>query len=169
MQGWLLALSSSGLAISAHGAAGGGLPDTLLILPLTALIAWGGAALADRLIRPIVLVPVLAVIQLGLHLLLAQNVHTHTAPAAGSGAAMLAGHAMATVLTAALLARASAPLALISSAIDWLRGPLLLPRPTPIRIPVALGVLSAVPVRPGPLLEIHLRRAQARRGPPARS
>lgn len=165
--GALLALSSTGLAISAHNAAGGGLPDTVLVLPLTALVAWGGAALADRLRRLVVLVPALGLIQLALHLLLAQGVHTHSAAPSADGAAMLAGHAVATVLTAALLARASAPLALISSAIDWLRDQFAAPRPAAIPERVPAGVASPGPVRPGPLLEVYLRRVHARRGPPA--
>jgi hypothetical protein len=172
MHGWLLAISSTGLAVSAHGVAGGGFPDAMLVLPLTALIAWGGAAMADRLRRTIVLVPALGLLQLLLHLLLAQNVHTHSAAepfGSPDGAAMLAGHAVATVLTAVLLARASAPLALISSAIDRLRDRLRLPAPTPVPAAVGPGVLSPIPARPGSLLEIHLRRVHARRGPPPRS
>src|SRR5690349_14691165 len=105
-------MSSTGLAVTAHGWAGGILPDTLLIVPVTVLIAWAGTALAHRLCRVTVLVPVLGTLQLGLHLLLGQSVHAHTgiAMAAPDGAAMLAGHALATVLTAALLAMAAGPL-----------------------------------------------------------
>ncbi|HEU5473177.1 MAG TPA: hypothetical protein VFV67_21240 [Actinophytocola sp.] len=169
--GWLLALSSTGLAITAHGWAGGGIPGSLLIVPVTVLIAWSAGVLADRLRRMAVLVPVLGVLQLGLHLLLGQSAHAHTgiAPAAPNGAAMLAGHAVATLLAAALLARAAGPLALITSAIDWLRGQLVPLRRPPVPAPTTIGPTAMVPARPGPLLEVLLRRVRARRGPPVHS
>jgi hypothetical protein len=175
LSGALLALSSTALAIAAHGWAGGGSPDIALVLPVAAVIAWGGTALAGRLRRVPVLVAVLGLLQGGLHLLLSQSAvaHAHhgsTAPAV-NGWLMLAGHALATVLTAALLARAAGLLAAVSSAIDWLRAQLLVPQPirvTESRRRVGEGV-SALPVRPGPLLEVQLRRVRARRGPPTHS
>jgi hypothetical protein len=76
---------------------------------------------------------------------------------------MLAGHALATVLVALLLARATTGLALFSAALGWLRAQLWL---APVPALAGLGTVSATPTRPGQLLEIVLRRVQARRGPP---
>jgi hypothetical protein len=171
--GWLLALSSTGLAVTAHGVAGGGLPDTALLLPLTALIAWGATALAGRLRGVPALFGTLAVVQLGLHLLLSQSGYAHPShppgPGPVNGAAMLAGHALAILVTAVLLSRACAGLAAVTSAIARLFGRLRVPRLPFATGPAAIGRTSAVPARPGPLLEIQLRRVCARRGPPVRS
>ena len=77
--GALLAVSSTGLAITAHGLAGGGFPDTALVIPITALIAWAGTALAGRLRGPVALLTVVAAIQLGIHQLLTQSAYAHGA------------------------------------------------------------------------------------------
>ncbi|MFL6142707.1 MAG: hypothetical protein ACJ72N_12675 [Labedaea sp.] len=171
--GWLLAMSSTGLAVTAHGVAGGGLPDTALLLPLTALIAWGAGALAGRLRGVLPLLGALAVVQLGLHLLLSQGGYAHAGhppgPGPASGVAMLAGHALAILLTAVLLSRAAAGLAAVSSAIARLFGRLRAPRLPLAGAAVAIGRTRAAPARPGVLLEIQLRRVRARRGPPVRS
>ena len=47
-RGWLLAVCSAALAIAAHGTAGGELSDSALTVLLTAVLAWGGTALARR-------------------------------------------------------------------------------------------------------------------------
>jgi hypothetical protein len=161
VSGWLLALSSTGLAITAHGLAGGAMPDSVLIIPVTALMAWGGAAMASALRRPAVLTATVGVLQLVLHLLLSQSHAHHTA--AVHGGAMLATHVIASVLVALLLARATDGLTL-----GWLRARLrvLWLIPAPVR---ASGGVSVVPVRPGQLLETVLRRVLARRGPPVHS
>ena len=167
VSGALLALSSSGLAITAHGLAGGGYPDTALVIPITALIAWAGTALAGRLRGPVALLTTVAAIQLGLHQLLTQSAYAHGAhsgPPPVNGAAMLAGHAAATVIVAVLLGRATAGLAAFASLLARLRGPLEVRRLVPV--PAAIRPTLIAPARPGPLLEIVLRRVSARRGPP---
>jgi hypothetical protein len=173
LSGWLLALSSTGLAITAHGLAGGGMPDTALVIPITALIALGGTAMAARLRGSLVLVPTVGLIQLGLHLVLSQHAYIHgahrMAPPPVNGTAMLAGHALATVAVAILLARASTGLARFASAVSWLRSRLGGPWLVPVPVPAAIGATAVVPARPGPLLEIVLRRVRARRGPPGNS
>ena len=176
LSGWLLALSSTGLAIAAHGLAGGGLPDTALVIPVTAVIAWAATALADRLRGVVPLTAALAVVQLGMHELLARAAgthgdHAHLAAAAPvvDGWAMLAGHALATLIIAALLARATNGLSLVSAAVEWLLGRLRAMRLAPVPAPAAIGVVSAAPARPGQLLEVLLRRVSSRRGPPVRS
>lgn len=170
VRGWLLALPSMALAVAGHGLAGGGVPDLGVALPLTVLLAWAGAAVLDRVRGTLALVGVLGLIQLGLHQLLTELVHTHgPSQAPVDGWTMLAAHAVATVITAGLLARASAALTLVAAALDRMRGRLALLCATPVPAPAAIGRPSAVPARPGSLLEITLRRAQSRRGPPARS
>jgi hypothetical protein len=167
LRGWLLALPSMALAVTGHGLAGGGIPDLGIALPLTALIAWAGGTLVHRLRGP-ALIGLLGVIQVALHLLLTQLAHGH-GPAPVGGWAMFAAHAIATVITAGLLARASVALTVGSAALDRLRGLLALLWSAPVPVPAAIGPSSAVPDRPGPLLEILLRRVRTRRGPPARS
>jgi hypothetical protein len=174
LRGWLLAISSTGLAIAAHGVAGGGLPDAALTIPLTALIAWGATAFVHRLRGVVATAAVLGLLQYTLHLLLTESAenhagHHHTAGFVVSGWAMFAGHALATVLTAVLLSRASSAVTVASSALARLRSTLSALLALPVPAPVTIGVPSAVPARPGSLLEIQFRRVCARRGPPARS
>lgn len=170
LRGCLLALSSTSLAIAAHGVAGGGMPDTALTIPLTALIAWGAAALGPWRHGLVPLTGVLGVIQITLHTLLSENPnhHQHGQPQI-NGWAMFAGHALATLITALLLAKASTALTLVSAALAWLRAGLHALLATPVAAPATIGLASAEPARPGQLLEVLFRRVRARRGPPARS
>jgi hypothetical protein len=171
VRGCLLALSSTSLAIAAHGVAGGGVPDAALTLPLTALIAWGAAALAPWTRGWVTLTGLLGVLQVVLHLLLTDNANQHFQHTQThvNGWAMFAGHALATAITAALLARASTALTLISAALAWLRAGLRALLTTPITAPATIGAGSTIPARPGLLLEILLRRVHALRGPPVGS
>jgi hypothetical protein len=170
-RGCLLAVSSTALAIAAHGVAGGGMPDAALTLPLTALIAWGAAALAPWTRGMVTLTGLLGVLQVVLHVLLTESAnshHHHGAPQV-SGWTMLVGHALATMITAALLARASSALTRISAALAWLRAGLRTLLNTPVAAPTTIGAASPVPARPGQLLEVLFRRVSSRRGPPVRS
>jgi hypothetical protein len=169
LRGCLLALSSTGLAIAAHGVAGGGMPDTALTIPLTALVAWGAMALRPWTYAPVTLAGLLGVLQVVLHLLLTENAnhHQHGQPPI-DGWAMFAGHALATVLTAALLAKASTALTLVAAALAWLRAGLCAPLAIPLTALATIGGTCARPARPGLLLEVLLRRVRARRGPPVR-
>lgn len=173
LRGCLLAVSSTALAIAAHGVAGGGVPDAALTLPLTALIAWGAAALAPWTRGIIPLTGLLGVLQVVLHLLLTENanghLHHHAAAPQIDGWAMFTGHALATLLTAALLARATSALTRVSAALAWLRAGLALLLTTQVVAPATIGATSPVPARPGQLLEVLLRRVRSRRGPPVRS
>jgi hypothetical protein len=170
MRGCLLALSSTGLAIAAHGVAGGGMPDTALTIPLTALVAWGASALCPWTWRPAALTGLLGALQVVLHYLLAGNAnhHHHGGPPQVDGWAMFTGHALATLITAALLARASKALTLVAAALAWLRAGLRALLTAPVAAPATIGSPVAA-ARPGLLLEIQFRQVHARRGPPARS
>lgn len=166
-------MSSTALAIAAHGVAGGGVPDAALTLPLTALVAWGAAALAPWTRGIVTLTGLLGVLQVVLHLLLTENAnghhHHHAAAPQINGWAMFAGHALATLITAALLARATSALTRVAAALAWLRAGLRLLLTTAVVVPATIGAVSAVPARPGQLLEVLLRRVRSRRGPPVRS
>jgi hypothetical protein len=173
LRGGLLAVCSAALAIAAHAMAGGGVADTALTVPIAVLLAWGGAALADRRHELLALLGVLAVTQAVIHLMLTTTAHRHTdqhaPPPAVDGTVMLVAHATATILTAVLLTRVSSALAVVSSAVERLLGSLRAPRGAPV--PVAAGTTPArsVAAGPGRLLEVLLRRSCARRGPPPSS
>jgi hypothetical protein len=167
-RGWLLATCSAALAVAAHGSAGGELSDSALTLLLTAVLAWGGTALARRG-GLVTVVGALAAIQVAQHLLLTEiagGMHGPTPPV--NGWLMFAAHAVATVLTAVLLLRADAALTLARTAFGWLVGRLLTLCPAPRAGCEPTGATS-VPARPGELLEVLLRRVSPRRGPPVRS
>jgi hypothetical protein len=170
-RGWLLATCSAALAIAAHGSAGGRLSDTALTILLTAVLAWGGTALARRG-GIVTLVVALGSTQVAQHLLLAEvagSAHGHVlAPPPAGGWLMFTTHAVATLLTAALLLRADAAIAAVRAAIDWLTGRLLALCPAPPR-PAPASAVTSGPARPGLLLEVLLRQVSPRRGPPARS
>ncbi|WP_407652809.1 hypothetical protein [Amycolatopsis cynarae] len=157
----MLAVSSAGLAMTAHALAGGGMPDTALTLLLTALVGWTGAALADRTRGVFGLLAVLGVAQLGMHLVLSSLMSHQTAPGTG----MYLAHAGATVLTGLLLAHAEsmlqAAVAGLRLLLPVLRGPLPVP-PGPVPVPLPA---------PGdtPLVSVVFRRVHGRRGPPVRS
>jgi hypothetical protein len=171
-RGWLLAVCSGALAIAAHGTAGGELSDAALTALLTTVLAWGGAALARRGGLPTV-IAVLGTTQLAQHVLLAEvasGAHAHErTPPAVDGWVMFAAHAVATLLTAALLLRADRALAAAHSAVAWLVGRLRALCAAPPDRAAAPTVHTSVPARPGVLLEILLRQVSPRRGPPVRS
>lgn len=173
LRGWLFALCSAALAITAHGMAGGGRPDTALTILLTVLIAWAGTAVADRLRGVVTMLAVLGITQVGLHLLLTDIAgqhdqhagHGQSAPTV-TGWAMVAAHAGATAVTAMLLTRASTSLAALSASLRWLLRRVDVLCSAPIAAPSAIGGATTAPQRPGHLLEVLLRRVSSRRGPP---
>ena len=166
--GVLLALSSAALAIAAHGIAGGAPSDSLFTVLLATLLAWGGMSLTRRGGIP-ALVGVLGVTQLCQHLLLTEiaNGHGHQ-EAVFDGWTMFAAHAVATVLTAALLTRADTALALVACAFAWLVSRLTALVTGPAAHTADLTG-SPSPARPGALLEVLFREVCGRRGPPVRS
>ncbi|MQA11424.1 MAG: hypothetical protein GEU98_23305 [Pseudonocardiaceae bacterium] len=168
MRGGLLAISSAALAVTAHAAGGGGLPDAGSTLVLTVLLGWVGTALADRTSGVLPILAVLGVSQLTLHVLLAELIHAHSAIPAdpSNGPAMTAAHAAATVLTGLALAGAESALIAVCATVRSLL-------PAPSRPAPVAHAPSAVPVpRPERAVdpfEVLLRAVCARRGPPARS
>ncbi|WP_147459866.1 hypothetical protein [Actinokineospora cianjurensis] len=167
VRGVLLAGSSTALAISAHGMAGGGVPDTAVTLALTALVAWAGTALADRRGGLLATLALLGVSQLCLHVLLtdiavSHDGHVHT-PVVPSGL-MLATHIAATLVNGVLLTVAGSALTAVAAAISGIVRALVvsLAPSTPLpSIPVAALVDH--------LLAVVLRVVCGRRGPPVLS
>ncbi|WP_184784780.1 hypothetical protein [Amycolatopsis jiangsuensis] len=164
----MLAVSSASLAVTAHAVADGGLPDTALTLLLTALLGWTATALAGRARGPLATIAVLGGGQLLMHLVLTTlSGHEHgSAPGRPDGWAMTATHAIATLVTALLLARADAMLLGVLHALRTILP--ALPRPLPV--PAAAG--APLPPRPAEattLLQTDLRRIRRRRGPPQHS
>ncbi|MFF4598241.1 hypothetical protein [Amycolatopsis sp. NPDC001319] len=165
-RGGLLAASSASLAVTAHGVADGGLPDPALTVLLTGLLGWTGTALAGKARGRLATIAVLGAGQLVMHLVLTTLAGHDGHPAAGwaSGWTMTASHAVATLITALLLARADA---LLLAVLHVVRA--VLPLLTPPQ-PVPAGAAVALPPRPSrsvAILDVELRRVRGRRGPPA--
>ncbi|SHE65293.1 hypothetical protein SAMN05444320_101681 [Streptoalloteichus hindustanus] len=166
-RGAALALSSATLAVAAHAAAGGSVPDTGLAAVLTVLMAGAGTAMADRRRSAPAILAALGGSQVLLHVLLqALAGHgAHHAPPGFDPSRMVATHVVATLLTAALLVGAERAVFAVAAALA-----MLLPRrlaPPPAWAPLRL---ASVPIGTVPLpLDVLLRRVHTRRGPPARS
>src|SRR6202000_51444 len=123
-RGVALAITSAMLAVAAHAAAGGGLPDPGLTALLTIGVAAVGVALADRRRSAGAIIAVLGAAQLATHTVLSfaetgltgnvhMIVHGYTLP-------MLGAHAVAVLLTAWLLSRADDAIFLVAAALGRL-------------------------------------------------
>jgi hypothetical protein len=160
LRGAMLAVSSTTLAVTAHGVAGGGWPETLPVLPLSLLIALAGTALADRWRSSWTMVGALGSTEIAQHVLLSVM---HGESLVGSGL-MTSAHLVALVLTAALLAKADAAVVAVAGAVRRLL-PVVPSFPHADR--VAAAPVLALPV--GHVLDVLLRHAHGRRGPPVLS
>lgn len=181
--------ASVAFAAGAHAVGGGAVPAPALLAGLVALGAVAAAPLAGGRLRLVTLVPVLAAVQLVVHVVV-QTV-TSVAPAGPTGAAhqhaadalaltgaatvpaashaahggpgMLAAHAAAVLLTAALLVGADRAAGHVAAWCAWL-GLVLTDVPLVVAPAPRRGPVDAVPTRP------TVRRLPAvapRRGPPA--
>jgi hypothetical protein len=159
-----LAVTSAALAVAAHVVAGGMPPDTGLTLLLTAGVAGAGTALADRRRGTVAIVLALGVAQVGMHLILSIPQPGVMGPAAPVNSVLMTGaHAVAVLISAAVLARADAAVFLVAGVLAmilprWLSAPPVPPAP-------ARTCFPAVPV--DRTMTVLLRRRCARRGPPA--
>jgi len=164
LRGLATAGVSAALAVAAHAAAGGGLPSTGTAVVLTAVLAGAGVALADRRRGFRSILAVVGAGQLGMHVLLDQFGHAH----AGTdvSALMVVTHAVAAVAVAMLLAGAERSVFAVVAVLRWLLGgALTAPRPLPVTASPSRPAPASVP--PGSItLDVLLRRANARRGPP---
>lgn len=151
LRGSVLAAVNAVLALAAHVAGGGGTPDGALTVLTTVGVAAAGTALADRRRGPLALLAAVAVTQVILHLLLAALDGHHGATAgtaagasgAPGAAAMMAAHAGAVVVTAALLAGAESALFTVAGVLRRIVGVIVglrTPQPAdhqPTTLPVA--------------------------------
>jgi hypothetical protein len=165
----VLAVTSGTLAVAAHAAAGGGLPDLGLTALLTVGLAAVGIALADRRRSLGAIVGVLGAAQLATHVLLsvtamgtggamagmAMVTHDYTLP-------MLGAHAVAVLVSAWLLVRADDALFLIASVLARLLPRLLSPPAIPETPQQSRPALAGQ----DRATTVLLRRCHARRGPP---
>lgn len=166
-RGVLLAVSAGTLSVTAHRLADGGLPDPAMTALLTALFGWTATALTRRARGPVATITLLGAAQLVMHLLLTTLAGHHDMYAMpGTGLGMVTAHAVATVLTALLLARADATLLAVLGALRAILPRLLTPLPVPSAAPALVPTRTAAP---GHLVGVHLRRIHGRRGPPAHS
>jgi len=153
----MLAVSSTTLAVTAHGVAGGGWPETLPVLPLSLLIALAGTALADRWHSGWTIVGALGAAELAQHVLLSVM---HGDSAFGSGL-MTGTHLVALLLTAMMLAKADAAIVAVAGAVRR-----LLPRVPSFPHPDRVAVASVVFRPSGHVLDVLFSRSLGRRGPP---
>ena len=164
-RGVLLAVSAGTLSVTAHRFADGGLPDPAMTLLLTGLFGWTATFLARKARGPVATIVLLGAAQLVMHLLLTTLAEHHDM-AASTGPGMVVAHALATLLTALLLAHADAMLLTVLAVLRAILPRLLTPLPVPVAAP------ALVPARTGSqghLVRVDLRRIRGRRGPPTHS
>jgi len=168
-RGVLLAVSAAVLSVTAHRVADGGLPDPAMTVLLTALFGWTATALARKARGTVATITLLGAAQLVMHLLLTTLAENHDMAAmrgSGTGPAMIFAHAVATLLTALLLARADATLLAVLAVLRAILPRLLTPLPVPAAAPALVPARTAAP---GHLVGVDLRRIRGRRGPPVHS
>lgn len=167
-RGWLLAVSSAVLTLTAHAAADGELPDPSLAVAIAGLIGWTFTALADR---PrgcqLGIIVTLAAGQLVIHTALTLFDTHHNSPGGPLVAplTMLAAHAVATVLLAALIVGTERGLLAVVAGLQRLLPVVTVAAPVPAGQPPRV----LVPAVAGTHTDVLLRRVNARRGPPTHS
>jgi hypothetical protein len=160
LRGLALAGLSTLLVGVGHVLAGGAVPDLGLLVVLFPLLTAAVVGLAERCRTLWATVATLAAGQYALHVLLGL-LHTHAPVGAGPGGrTMLALHAVATLLVAALLRNADRGLAAVAAAVRRVlpRRPFVPPADGPLpslRVvgparPLLRSVVAATPVHRGP-------------------
>jgi len=166
-RGMSLAVCAGVLSVTAHRIADGGLPDPAMTVLLAGLFGWTASALARKARGTVTTITLLGAAQLVMHLLLTTLAGHHDmyAMPGSTGLGMVAAHAVATLVTALLLARADVMLLTVLAVLRAILPRLLTPLPVP-------AAPALVPVRvdaPGHLVGVDLRRIRGRRGPPVHS
>jgi hypothetical protein len=157
-----LAVTSAALAVAAHAVAGGGLPDPALTALLTVGLAAFGVALADRRHGVGTVLLVLGAAQLATHVLLSVAEPDMAGGRMDTPLLMTGAHAVAVLVTAALLASADAVLFRLAAVFSMLLPTVLVAPPVPAG-PVALRCAATPLHRP---MSALLRLSDPRRGPP---
>jgi len=169
-RGVSLAVCAAALSVTAHRLADGGLPDPAMTALLTGLFGWTAAALARKARGPLATIALLGAAQLVMHLLLTtlaeHHAHDMAATPGTTGPGMVFAHAIATVLTALLLARADTMLLTVLAVLRAILPRLLTPLPVPSAAPALVPARTAGPDH---LVGVDLRRIRGRRGPPVHS
>lgn len=169
-RGVSLAVCAAALSVTAHRLADGGLPDPAMTVLLAALFGWTASALARKARGTVATITLLGAAQLVMHLLLTtlagHQVHDMAAMPARTGLGMVVAHAVATLVTALLLARADATLLRVLAVLREILPRLLTPLPVPV---AATALVPARTASPGHLVGVDLRRIRGRRGPPVHS
>jgi hypothetical protein len=163
LRGCLLAGMSATLAVVAHLVGGGAPPDTGLTVLLTIGVAAAGVAMANRRRGRLAILTGLGVSHLGLHLILSVTSMGMPGAAGLDGWPMLGAHVLAVLIAAAILSGAESAIFTVAAAVGMLLPRRLSPPPVP-EAPSRCPIVGHRPQdRP---LEVLLRRACARRGPP---
>lgn len=155
------------LSLYGHAGAGGYLPDIGLLCVLGLLLAAFLIVLADRRRGPVAILVMVGGAQLALHGLLqllgGAHPHAHMHSVGVDPVLMTAGHALATVITAATLAGAESAVFTVAAVLARAlpRPPAALPIPDPPGRPVPLALPLDVRL-PG----VAVARLYRRRGPP---
>ncbi len=167
-RGALLAVTSAALSVTAHFLADGELADPALTVLLTGLIGWTATALAGKARGPVATLALLGSGQVVMHLVLVTLAghDMYGMPGRAGGLTMLAAHAIATLVTALLVAKADAMLLAALSAVRAILPWLLPVLPVPAAAPVAMPARADGPPH---LTSVDLRRINGRRGPPCHS
>lgn len=157
------------LSIYGHASSGGELPGAGLLCVLGLLLAGFLIALADRRRGPLAVLVMVGGAQLALHALLQLfgGAHSHMPAMHGAGPhplLMTAGHALATVVTAAVLAGAESAVFTVAAVLAR-----ALPRPSAaLPTPDVPARLAPVATPPGVRASgVAVARLYRRRGPPA--
>jgi hypothetical protein len=156
LRGAVLAGLSALLAAAGHTAGGGTVPDMAVLVPVLPLLAWTFTGAASRCHSLVGTVAVLSVGQFVLHTAIELMHPSHP------GSAMLAMHAVTTMVTALALRHADRGAAALTTALRRVLRRRLVPPPAARPLPT-LAV-------PGPAVPARLARAfvvaHALRGPP---
>lgn len=165
LRGAALGTVTALLAVAAHAAGGGGAPDGALTVLIAIAVAAAGTALADRQRGPLALLGAVALTQVILHLLLAALSVHHSAPSpVSAGLGMTGAHAVAVVITAALLAGAESALFGMARALRRIARMFpLAATPQPVHRPAPHALVEAAVA---PELRRLLARVTPHRGPP---
>lgn len=166
LRGGLLALCSAALAMAAHALAGGTGQNAGLAVPLTALIALAGIALADRQRGGPAILGALGISHAGEHLMLTTLAHhqhaAHFDATHFDATAMTAAHVAAVLLTAVLLTHAESAVFATAAALA-----MLLPRrPLSQPVPAAALLTHVADIPVDHVLDVLLRKVIGKRGPP---
>ncbi len=174
LRGGMVAALATVLAAAGHTFGGGRLPDVAVLAPAAATLGWASSGLARKRLRFPILLALLMAAQIGFHLLFLLQMVPSTSnasmpgmsmPAAGGSSwpVMVGFHALAAVVTAAVLAGGEKALSALAEPIRLIRRLAAPHRLSPVRTSWWTATVShhAMTRRAAPA-----RGPAPRRGPP---